>query len=82
VLGVEGSRSLLVIEADGNVHDLQKEEDERREKAVNGLCHGLTDGNGLHPSSFILALRRGWSLKWMGMSMICRKRRMNDERRC
>ncbi|RIK27961.1 MAG: hypothetical protein DCC54_01495 [Anaerolineae bacterium] len=43
----------LVIEVDGDVHDLQEEEDERREKAVSGLCHGLTDGNGLHPSSFI-----------------------------
>jgi hypothetical protein len=72
----------LVIEVDGDVHDLQEEEDERREKAVSGLCHGLTDGNGLHSSSFILALRRGWSLKWMAMSTACRKRKMNGGRRC
>lgn len=37
MLGVEGSRSLLVIEADGNVHDLQKEEDERREKVLSEM---------------------------------------------
>ncbi|MBL1173176.1 MAG: DUF559 domain-containing protein [Chloroflexi bacterium] len=37
VLGLEGSRSLLVIEADGNVHDLQKEEDERREKVLSEM---------------------------------------------
>ena len=36
----------LVIEVDGDVHDLQKEEDERREKAVSGLCHGFADENG------------------------------------
>lgn len=35
MLGLEGSRSLLVIEADGNVHDLQKEEDEWREKVLS-----------------------------------------------
>jgi very-short-patch-repair endonuclease len=28
---------LLVIEADGNVHDLQKEEDERREKVLSEM---------------------------------------------
>ena len=27
----------LVIEVDGDVHDLQKEEDERREKALSAL---------------------------------------------
>jgi len=27
----------LVIEVDGDVHDLQKEEDERREKVLNGM---------------------------------------------
>jgi hypothetical protein len=32
-------------------------------------------------SAFILALRRGWSLKWMAMSMTCRKRKMNGGRR-
>ncbi len=37
MLGLEGSRSLLVIEADGNVHDLQKEEDERREKVLSEM---------------------------------------------
>ncbi|MCC6986377.1 MAG: DUF559 domain-containing protein [Anaerolineales bacterium] len=57
-------RAGLVVEVDGDIHDLQKEEDERREKAVSGLCHGLTDGNGrrkfiLHHSAFILALRQG-----------------------
>ena len=49
----------LVIKVDGDVHDLQKEEDERGEKVVNGLCHGFTDRNGrsaprggqLHPCS-------------------------------
>lgn len=35
MLGLEGSRSLLVIEADGDVHDLQKEEDERREPPLS-----------------------------------------------
>ncbi|GER78513.1 MAG: DUF559 domain-containing protein [Chloroflexi bacterium] len=28
---------MLVIEADGNVHDLQKEEDERREKVLSEM---------------------------------------------
>lgn len=47
----------LVVEVDGDVHDLQREEDERREKVVNGLCHGFTDINGLrkfilHPGPF------------------------------
>jgi very-short-patch-repair endonuclease len=27
----------LVIEADGDIHDLQKEEDERREKVLSAL---------------------------------------------
>lgn len=30
-------RAALVVEVDGDVHDLQKEEDERREKALSAL---------------------------------------------
>jgi very-short-patch-repair endonuclease len=30
-------KSALVIEVDGDIHDLQKEEDERREKALSAL---------------------------------------------
>ncbi|MCL4822884.1 MAG: DUF559 domain-containing protein, partial [Anaerolineales bacterium] len=37
VLGLDGSRSLLVFEADGDIHDLQKEEDERREKVLSEM---------------------------------------------
>ncbi|MCE7860728.1 MAG: DUF559 domain-containing protein [Chloroflexi bacterium CFX2] len=45
-------RAGLVVEVDGDIHNMQKEEDERREKAVSGLCHGFTDRNGLR--KFIL----------------------------
>ncbi|MBV6393018.1 MAG: hypothetical protein KPEEDBHJ_02248 [Anaerolineales bacterium] len=30
-------KSALVIEVDGDIHDLQKEEDERREKALSEM---------------------------------------------
>lgn len=30
-------KAALVVEADGNIHDLQKEEDERREKVLSEL---------------------------------------------
>jgi len=36
----------------------------------------------LQHSSFILALRRGWSLKSMATSTIYRKRKMRGGRRC
>ncbi|MCC6986378.1 MAG: hypothetical protein IT309_08115 [Anaerolineales bacterium] len=44
----------MIVEVDGDVHDLQKEEDERREKAINGLCRGLANENRLR--KFILII--------------------------
>ena len=84
------------MEVDGDIHDLQKEEDERREKVLSALGLRIVrfgnDEVGRDLSAVVGKIREfiihpcsfggATSLKSMATSTTCRKRKMNGGRRC